>query len=214
MTYLSCAQAENISSENSQFLTAEITIFPMKTLVFETSSEKSLIALLEWEQVVASAALNGGPSLSTTIGTEVKKILDNASGRCDQIVLGAGPGSYTGVRIGAALALGLSFSWNLPLLAAPSLCAFSNSLPVAADAKGGGIYLLLPQQNPCKVSLKIAAELLSPYPAVATPHPALLAPRLPSCRFLEATPDPLLLTRAAREISPEQLDLLYLDLER
>ena len=68
----------------------------------------------------------------------------------DGVVVGAGPGSFTGVRIGIAIAQGLAFSVGVPVLAVPTLTAMAyraaqshpNSDIIAAiDARMSEIYL-------------------------------------------------------------------------
>ena len=61
------------------------------------------------------------------------------------IGVGMGPGSYTGIRIGAAIAQALAYSWKVPLIGVPCLENFipsEHSIPFAAvlDARIGGIY--------------------------------------------------------------------------
>ena len=52
--------------------------------------------------------------------------------RADEILVGAGPGSFTGIRVGIAAAHGLAIAWNCELKGMSSLAL----LAAAADADG------------------------------------------------------------------------------
>jgi tRNA threonylcarbamoyladenosine biosynthesis protein TsaB len=62
------------------------------------------------------------------------------------VVVGAGPGSFTGVRVAAAPARGLALGWDVPLYAYSSLEALAIDAPVAGaacplfDARRGEVY--------------------------------------------------------------------------
>ncbi len=65
----------------------------------------------------------------------------------DLIVVGTGPGSYTGVRVAASLGLGLARAWNAGALGVPTLEAVAASrdgtVAVTWDARKGSVYCAL-----------------------------------------------------------------------
>jgi tRNA threonylcarbamoyladenosine biosynthesis protein TsaB len=62
----------------------------------------------------------------------------------DLIAVGTGPGSYTGLRVGASLALGLARAWKATVISVPSLEAIAvtreGRITVSTDARRGNIY--------------------------------------------------------------------------
>jgi tRNA threonylcarbamoyladenosine biosynthesis protein TsaB len=68
----------------------------------------------------------------------------NLSPHADLIAIGTGPGSYTGLRVGASLGLGLARAWNARVIGVPSLEAIAvtreGRLTVSMDARRGNIY--------------------------------------------------------------------------
>lgn len=120
----------------------------MLTLALETSTRLGGVALGRDEGLVAEAALSVRATHSETVLDEVARMLDRAGrspGDLERVVVGAGPGSFTGVRIAAALAKGLCHGLSIPLHAYSSLraVAASSGLPrVCAlfDARRGEVY--------------------------------------------------------------------------
>jgi tRNA threonylcarbamoyl adenosine modification protein YeaZ len=68
----------------------------------------------------------------------------NLKPRADVITLGIGPGSYTGVRVAASLALGLARAWNSVVIGVPTLeviaAAHDGLVAVTWDARKGNVY--------------------------------------------------------------------------
>lgn len=162
----------------------------MKVLILETSSEKGCLILAEQDRVLQAQTLPGGPELSRTLALEVKNILGPF--QPDLVAVGTGPGSYTGIRVSAALAMALSYGWQVPLIGFCSLKAFGPS-PVLVDARMGGFYALLDQ---APLLLSPADPRLQNLSEIRSPHPELIQKRLASeAVFIQMTPDPSLLAK-------------------
>lgn len=71
----------------------------------------------------------------------------------DRIGVTIGPGSFTGVRVGLALAKGLALAWNTPLVGLGSLEALARSVVAAGvvaaaiDARRARVYLQMFKDN-------------------------------------------------------------------
>src|SRR5688572_27762018 len=107
----------------------------MRILIIDTSSDEGVLALVVDGAVVAERRLPNGPELSKHLSGIAKLMVDP---RPDQIVVGEGPGSLTGVRVGLALAQGLALGWRIPLVRVGSLHGFPEEL-VVIDARSGGL---------------------------------------------------------------------------
>lgn len=173
------------------------TILSMKTLILETATEKGLIVLAENGSPLAVKPLTGGPGLSKSLALEVKNLLTSYSFAPDSIAVGTGPGSYTGIRVGAALAKSLAFGWQIPLIGFCSLIAFapSDQYTVLIDARIGGFYVLHPsssfEASAVLLSLSAAESELKDRPLLASPHPELIQKRLAlPGNWAETSPDP------------------------
>lgn len=75
----------------------------------------------------------------------VEDLLREAGGPAVRLVaVGTGPGSYTGLRIGASLALGLARGWGVPVVGVGTLEAIASRadgpVAVSLDARRGLVY--------------------------------------------------------------------------
>ncbi len=95
-----------------------------KILLIDTSTEVCLVALSENNQVIASRIDTNGQNHSKLIGTFVQEVLQEAAftaHQLDAVALSAGPGSYTGLRIGTSFVKGLCFGANIKVITLPTL---------------------------------------------------------------------------------------------
>lgn len=117
----------------------------MKTLYLETATEQSLIALVLPNKTILHP-MEGGPFLSKNMAKELQKLLTDHAFQPDQIFVGKGPGSLTGVRVGMALAKALGFGWKIPVHTFCSLSIFSpleeGAFAILVDAKMSRFHLL------------------------------------------------------------------------
>lgn len=139
----------------------------MLTLIIETSTEKSSIILADKGKPIAVKRLTGGPELSKNLALDVKELLDGRIPK--RVAVGCGPGSYTGVRVGAALGKALAYGWGAELKGFCSLEAFGPG-NVLVDARSGGFYALIDG----KASLVQPKEISGHF---GSPHSALIKKR-------------------------------------
>ncbi len=97
----------------------------MKILHLETSSKNCSVAISDGEELLCLCEeISDNYKQSESLHTFVEWALEGAEiqlSDLDAISLGKGPGSYTGLRIGAASAKGFCFGLDIPLLAVDSL---------------------------------------------------------------------------------------------
>lgn len=97
----------------------------MKILHIETSSRNCSIAISEGSELLCLCEeASENYKQSESLHTFVEWALEGAEitlKELDAVSVGKGPGSYTGLRIGAASAKGFCFGLNIPLIAINSL---------------------------------------------------------------------------------------------
>ena len=100
----------------------------MKILAIDTSGQTASAALIEDEKLIGEFTQNDKLTHSQTILPMVAEICEKTNTDpkdVDYIACAVGPGSFTGLRIGAATAKGLCLGLNKPLLAVPTLDALA-----------------------------------------------------------------------------------------
>lgn len=209
----------------------------MLTLLIETSTERGIVAILNGTKLLSQIELpfgfNNSSYLLPTIDAQLKHhhltIPD-----FKLIVVGVGPGSYTGIRVGAITAKTLSYACQIPLIGVCSLegfvpdrdCAFAAMI----DAKIGGVYLMkgvkkdgvttfISEPQVCsleKLDLKDVTEIVTPYSNVLKEKLHKIYPEA-NWEWEEKSPDAFqMVSSAIKKLNkdapsdPNSLELMYL----
>ena len=103
----------------------------MKILAFETSAKAGSAALLEDGILLAESYQNTGLTHSQTVLPMAENLLKSCgltAQDVDAVAVAAGPGSFTGVRIGVAAAKGFAWGGELPCYGVSTLEAMALQL--------------------------------------------------------------------------------------
>lgn len=117
-----------------------------RILALETTSPRGSVAVLDGETLLCHEVFLSDRSHNSRLFPPLEAALEAGGHRADAVIVGTGPGSYTGARIGIAAALGLAMAFELPLFGFSSLLALSSSEPdyaVVGDARRGAHYVAL-----------------------------------------------------------------------
>lgn len=137
----------------------------MKTvLALEASSDTASVALLRDGVLLVGQEFYSKQSLSSDLFPVLTRILEGISS-VDTIAVGLGPGSYAGVRITIAAALGLQCVWGCEVVGLPSVAAAGSAMETfqaIGDARRGTWYYAQIVEGLCVVgpALLESAELL------------------------------------------------------
>lgn len=122
----------------------------MKILSLETSAKSASAAVVEDGNVLASCFQCTGLTHSRTLMPMVEAMLKNAEltlSQMDALAVAAGPGSFTGLRIGVSALKGLAWAADKPCLGVSTLEAMAHNLAhmdalliCAMDARRHQIY--------------------------------------------------------------------------
>jgi len=105
-------------------------------LAIDTATDRASVALGRTMQDALEENLDGARRHAAALLPMIARLLARADLGLDAvrgIVLADGPGSFTGLRVGATVAKALSLTRGLPVLAAPSLMARALAASAASD---------------------------------------------------------------------------------
>ena len=122
----------------------------MLILAFETSAKAGSVALMRDGELLAESYQNTGLTHSQTLLAMAERMLESsgyAPRQVEAVAVAAGPGSFTGVRIGVAAAKGFAWGSQLPCYGVSTLEAMALHLGIHSgyvvgvmDARRNQVY--------------------------------------------------------------------------
>ena len=156
----------------------------MKILALEASGKVAGCALWEDDALLGEISLQNGLTHSQTLMPMVDNLfrsLNMEIGSIDAVAVTSGPGSFTGLRIGAATVKGLAYALQVPVIPVPTL-----------ECLAAGLYMDGSAADSCLVCPIMDARRGQVYTGIY--------------RYRNGRPVPLIRTRAAE--TPDLLDIL------
>ena len=122
----------------------------MLILAFETSAKAGSVALMDEKSLLGESYSNTGLTHSQTLLAMAEELLKNCgktAADVTAVAVAAGPGSFTGVRIGVAAAKGFAWARELPCCGESTLESMAENLGIwegtvccAMDARRSQVY--------------------------------------------------------------------------
>lgn len=141
----------------------------MKILAIESSGLAASAAIVTEDKVVAQYSVNFKKTHSQTLLPmidEIVKMTETELEELDALAVTMGPGSFTGLRIGAATVKGLGLALNLPVVEIPTVDAMAYNITGTdmlvcpmMDAKRSQVYTGLYEFE--KDELKVVKEQMA-----------------------------------------------------
>lgn len=180
----------------------------MLQLIIDTATEVAFVGLASDGQLIEMHRLPTGLQNSKNLFPNLLDLLTRHQLSPKDLGLigcGVGPGSYTGIRVGAAIAQSMAYALRIPLVGICSLMSFVPKTPGSfasvLDARYGGAYLLKGhfdgktvnfEEEPQVVALDQMAETLKGVEIIVTPHlkdlQEKITPYAPSVKWEEGIP--------------------------
>lgn len=176
----------------------------MKVLGLDTSTTTASIAVLDGDRVLATATRNTHRRTSDVLVAvdEACRAAGVTAHELDAIAVGAGPGSFTGLRIGMATAKGIAFATGRPLWAVSSLAALALEAPedgvivAVLDARKGEIFAGTFDKRGGAVTALGPERVLAPA-GLEVPDGAVVVGDVPALCSVAATPTAVSVIRLA-----------------
>ena len=114
-----------------------------KVLAIDTSTSRTLVAIIEADTILFSGFLAGATAHGPSLPALVQEAL--AVSGVDEVVVGMGPGPFTGLRVGIAFAQSFALARDIPVRGVCSLDAIAAQINekdfiVTVDARRKEVY--------------------------------------------------------------------------
>ncbi|MEM6911235.1 MAG: tRNA (adenosine(37)-N6)-threonylcarbamoyltransferase complex dimerization subunit type 1 TsaB [Verrucomicrobiota bacterium] len=110
-------------------------------LAIETSTPRGSVAVAAEGEVVFAEEFVTKRSHNAALFAPLGRALQRAGPHLSGVVVGLGPGSYTGIRIGIAAAQGVSLARAIPVVGAASLSGLPGKGTLVGDARRDSFFL-------------------------------------------------------------------------
>ncbi len=123
----------------------------IKILAIESSGINSGIAIGSDQELIYESSLYIKHSHDETLAHQIKQTLELLKTNIDDfkaIAISSGPGSFTGLRVGSAIAKGLTFGNYPKLIDVPTMVAFANAAKeFAVSLNVNSIFVIIPSNK-------------------------------------------------------------------
>jgi tRNA threonylcarbamoyl adenosine modification protein YeaZ len=114
-----------------------------KTLAIDTSTSRTSVAIIDGDIILFSGFRDGATAHGPSLPALVQEAL--ALGDVDEVVVGMGPGPFTGLRVGIAFAQSFALARDIPVRGVCSLDAIAAQINekdfiVTVDARRKEVY--------------------------------------------------------------------------
>lgn len=114
-----------------------------KVLAIDTSTSRTCVAIIDGEAIVYSGHRDGATAHGPSLPELVQEAL--AISEVDEVVVGMGPGPFTGLRVGIAFAQAFAVAREIPVRGVCSLDAIAAQVPykdfiITVDARRKEVY--------------------------------------------------------------------------
>jgi tRNA threonylcarbamoyladenosine biosynthesis protein TsaB len=108
----------------------------LNRLIIESSTAQASVAIFSGSELLAEEVFPSGRGPASQFFSILERTLKLVD-RLDELVVGVGPGSYSGIRIGISAAIGLQLARKIPAVGIVSLLGFEgDNYQVVLDARG------------------------------------------------------------------------------
>jgi tRNA threonylcarbamoyladenosine biosynthesis protein TsaB len=113
-----------------QLIAFRVRFYPVLILALDTTTRGGSVAVTRDDRLLALVEGDGSRTHGERLPGEIAQALEIAAvagGDLDLLVVGIGPGAFTGLRIGLATVQGLAMVWGVPVLGVSALDALADA---------------------------------------------------------------------------------------